>query len=212
MLKIINSFFNTLSNQDLNKHLIKNNFYVLEGHSGQNIKQQDNLNQILVDFDAHNIAEIGFNAGHSALLFLSASKKNKVTSFDLAEHAYSTAAKEFIDKHFYKRHDLIKGDSKESLLNYAAKFPSRKFDLLFIDGGHDFETALTDLINAKKLIKEGGIVVLDDTITNHPEWVMSHNEGPNQAWKEMIISENIEEIDDFDYCQGRGMSVGQYIL
>jgi predicted O-methyltransferase YrrM len=37
-----------------------------------------------------------------------------------------------------------------------------KMDLVFIDGGHDYETVRSDSENAFKIIKKGGVIVWDD--------------------------------------------------
>jgi predicted O-methyltransferase YrrM len=39
----------------------------------------------------------------------------------------------------------------------------RTFDLAFIDGNHRFEAVFLDLVYASRLVKEGGVVFLDDT-------------------------------------------------
>ncbi len=39
----------------------------------------------------------------------------------------------------------------------------RRFDLAFLDGNHRFEAVFLDLIHAGRLLKEGGIVFVDDT-------------------------------------------------
>ena len=39
----------------------------------------------------------------------------------------------------------------------------RTFDLGFIDGNHRFEAVFLDLVYAGRLVKEGGVVVVDDT-------------------------------------------------
>ena len=62
-----------------------------------------------------NILEIGFNAGHSAELWLSVKPNIKVTSFDIGTHSYLTLGKDFIDRKFPGRHTLILGDSRETL-------------------------------------------------------------------------------------------------
>ncbi len=47
------------------------------------------------------------------------------------------------------------------------KISCKRFDLINIDGDHSYNGALTDLRNAWKLLKPGGILVFDDII--HPD-------------------------------------------
>jgi hypothetical protein len=37
-----------------------------------------------------------------------------------------------------------------------------EFDLIYVDGGHSYETALSDLTNYSQMIKQGGYLVIDD--------------------------------------------------
>ena len=74
--------------------------------------------------------EIGFNAGHSAELFLKYTSAH-VTSFDLGDHPYVTHAKEYIDAYYPGRHSLILGDSTVTVPKCIGKY-----DIIFIDGGH----------------------------------------------------------------------------
>ena len=72
----------------------------------------------------------------------------------------------------------------------------RRFDLAFIDGNHRFEAVFLDLIYAGRLVREGGIVFVDDSqmpavdraiefcVTNLT-WAVeeSASEGPEHAWR-----------------------------
>ena len=65
--------------------------------------------------------EIGFNAGHSAELFLSNNKNINVLSFDIGGHQYVKYGKEFIDNKYPNRHALILGDSVQTVPSFAEK-------------------------------------------------------------------------------------------
>ena len=54
------------------------------------------------------------------------------------------AGKEFIDKNYPDRHTLIIGNSLNTVPEYFKK-ENKKFDLIFIDGGHDYDIAKYDL-------------------------------------------------------------------
>ena len=71
-----------------------------------------------------------------------------VVSFDLGIHSYVGKGKQFLDKKYPNRHKLIIGDSLLTIPLYTSKF-HKKFDLIFIDGGHDYNIAKGDLINCK---------------------------------------------------------------
>jgi len=131
--------------------------------------------------NARLIGEIGFNAGFSSYAFLRANPNTKVISFDIGEHPYIKLAKSYIDKKFPGRHKLIYGDSKITIPQFLKKNPKLRFDLIFIDGNHDYKNVKTDLINCKYLATGKTAIVMDD-LTPWLKW----GKGPTQAWLEAI--------------------------
>ena len=127
------------------------------------------------------IGEIGFNAGFSTQVFLTANPEATVVSFDLAERGYTKVAKEILDKRFPGRHTLIAGDSTKTVPEFSRQNPDVRFDLFFIDGGHDYEVAKADIENAKALCTTQTAVIIDD-LTPWLKW----GEGPTRAWTEAI--------------------------
>ena len=154
--------------------------------------------------------EIGFNGGHSSELFLSYNQNIEVVSFDIGEHSYVKLGKEFIDKTYPNRHQLIIGNSLETVPYYSNNV-NKKFDVIFIDGGHIYDVAKGDIINCKKLAHDKSIVIMDDTIIND-NWLRNWNLGPNRAWKEAKEWNIINELGSVDYSPGRGQSWGYYNL
>jgi predicted O-methyltransferase YrrM len=56
--------------------------------------------------------------------------------------------------------DLNKGFSTDPEI--IRKFSTAKVDLLYIDGDHSYEGALSDIINYSERINKGGYLVMDD--------------------------------------------------
>jgi hypothetical protein len=113
---------------------------------------------------ATEILEIGFNAGHSLLLFLMKAPSAKYTVFDICEHRYVKPCFAYIQSAFPAAQlTLIEGDSTKTVPAWIAANPARKFDLLHVDGGHAPEIAKSDLENAIRLARQGGLIILDDT-------------------------------------------------
>jgi predicted O-methyltransferase YrrM len=127
----------------------------------------------------HDVAEVGFNAGHSSYMWLSSRADVQVTSFDLGDHPYVELAKATIDRLFPGRHQLVTGDSRLTVPAYADAGAGRSFDLIFIDGGHDLDVARADIANCRRLASDRTVVLMDDLEPNK-----AHGVGPAQAWLE----------------------------
>ncbi|MFN0055779.1 MAG: class I SAM-dependent methyltransferase [Planctomycetales bacterium] len=60
-----------------------------------------------------------------------------------------------------------------------------QLDLAFIDGNHDFEFALFDLQAASKLMRPGGVIVMDDANQSGPFWASKVFLDQNPGWSEL---------------------------
>ena len=119
-------------------------FHVFEGYSQQIPQQVEDLIKLSKGSNIQ-VMEIGFNAGHSAEIFLKNNPTLKLTSFDLGSHDYLYTAKKYIDGAYPNRHTLILGDSTVTIPEYINNNPYKKFDLIFIDGGHSYTISNSDL-------------------------------------------------------------------
>lgn len=158
-----------------------------------------------------NVMEIGFNAGHSAEVFLKNNPEMTLISFDIGTHEYVIRGKEYIDTTYPNRHTLILGDSTKTVPEFVDNNKDTKFDVIFIDGGHTYEVANSDMTYCMKLAHKDTIVILDDTMYTK-EWEQHYTIGPTKVWKEFIEAGKLKEITHKDYLNGRGMSWGKYII
>lgn len=143
-----------------------------------NLGRMENLITHIEKSSVNSILEIGVWKGENALHMLKAASKvsDQVTyvGVDLFEDLASQTnlereaslwpeSKENIFKKLTKNYpgaqiELVPGYSKDTLPTLIG----RKFQLIFIDGGHSYETVLSDWTNALKLISHDGYIFIDD--------------------------------------------------
>ena len=114
------------------------------------------------------ICEIGFNAGHSTMLMLLSRDTEQVdfTIFDIGHHPYTRPAFEYIKSKFtHVNFEYIEGDSTITMPIWINDHPNlvHQYDLVHVDGGHSEHCISNDMRNADILVREGGIIIIDDT-------------------------------------------------
>jgi len=123
------------------------------------IPKQQNL--FSLGITAKNILEIGFNAGHSALLFLMANKTSKIVCFDICHYPYARPCFDYLQSLFGERLELVEGDSTVTVPDYCTKFTGHTFDVVHIDGSNDIQIARQDVENILPVATD--VVIFDDT-------------------------------------------------
>jgi predicted O-methyltransferase YrrM len=191
------------------EYLNMNGKKITEGHIDQIPDQVVDLIK-LTSFPNIKIMEIGFNAGNSAEVILKNNPQSTLVSFDIGYHDYVEHSKKYIDFMYPNRHTLIIGNSVYKVPEFIENNKGIVFDVIFIDGGHDYETAKHDFENSLKLANEDTIIILDD-VQYSPELIEGWNIGPNKVWSEFVNENKIKEINKFSYSKGRGMCVGKKV-
>ena len=196
--------------QSLDEYHSLSSTIIKEGYSQQVNGQVELFKKLMKNEKITSVLEIGFNGGHSADIFLKENPNVNVTSFDIGLHNYVKTGKEYIDMKFPNRHTLILGNSLETIPKYCENNSDKKFGIIFIDGGHDYKTAIGDLNNCKLLSHKDTIVIMDDTIYRK-DWIQNWTIGPTKAWLDGIQQNIITEISREEYSKGRGASWGNYV-
>ena len=111
-----------------------------EGHMLPNEKSIDVINDILSNTEnPKKICEIGFNAGHSAISWLTVSDNIYFHSVDNGTHHYTKNQMRKVKSFFGDRFDYTMKDSKDLKSDFYGEY-----DLVIIDGGHDWVTVQHD--------------------------------------------------------------------
>ena len=74
-----------------------------------------------------------------------------------------TTHKSEIDNKYPDRHTLIIGNSLDTIPKFNN---DKKYDLIFIDGGHEYNISYNDLKNCKRLAHSDTLVIMDDVVRN----------------------------------------------
>lgn len=181
---------NIIYEDNLSQLFKKYNITNVEGNIFCNEQKTQYIKNIIEENNIKNILEIGFNAGHSSYLFLNINDNINVTSFDLGIHKYvNLVKKDIFEKNFPNRHKLILGNSLQTLPNFIKENNDITFDLIFIDGGHTYDVAFSDIMNSLKISNNETILILDDI---YDPRVMN-------AYKDIKQQNLIKEVDIIKY-------------
>lgn len=122
---------------------------------------------------AGRVLEIGCDVGNSTTAFL-AGASSFVTSIDINPRC----AGNFPDE---PKWEFILGDSR--LPSTILQVSNQIFDVLYIDGAHDYETVRADLENYSPLVRPGGLILMHDVLC--PDTFP----GVRQAFDEFTLGE-----------------------
>lgn len=111
------------------------------------------------------LLEVGFNAGHSALLALETNPSLTYIGVDIARHKYTRPCGDYLKSVYGDRFDVIYGSSLHVLPEFKKDSRANYVDLVHVDGGHGEQIASADLQNILALPAGQGLVrhvVVDD--------------------------------------------------
>jgi predicted O-methyltransferase YrrM len=120
------------------------------------------INLATVARSSTSFLEIGFNAGHSALIILMANPDLSLFCVDIGQRAYTHRAIEHLRKRFGTRLQAWVGDSREVLPQLYVRHPLLKFDAIHVDGGHSEGIAFADMSNALRMARSDAYFIVDD--------------------------------------------------
>jgi hypothetical protein len=142
---------------------------------------------------ALNVLEIGFNGGHSCLLFLLANPHSNIQLFDLGDHKYSRLCYDYLKSMFPGRLSMVWGNSTVTLSQFQSELP---YDVMHIDGGHQGNILFSDIKNCCRLANENSTIIVDD-ISFHPKHMVS---DLTEIVVEKLVSEELVQVIPPFYC------------
>ncbi|KAK0469048.1 O-methyltransferase family 3 protein [Desarmillaria tabescens] len=120
------------------------------------------LNLLARSIGAKRILEIGTLAGYSTIYLARALPKDgKVISLELHELHAKVASENIALAGLSSQVDIVVGPALQNLANFPTE---QKFDLIFIDA--DKPPMAEYFAEAKRLVKQGGVIILDNVVLN----------------------------------------------
>jgi hypothetical protein len=156
-----------------------NSFSLLSSINNNYENKQRNI--MSVAFKYNRLFEIGFNAGHSALLMLLSNPDLQLDSLDICDHKYTKLCFDYIQKQFPGRIRLIELNSLQIQEHLSRTEP---YDVYHIDGNHEYNIANVDFFNCHEHAKKDSIIIWDDTQLTHIQ----------QLWDGYKNDNHVEEI------------------
>ena len=167
--------------QEIDKHVTKikeiveasgeacegNVFWFQYNHNETEVFLNKRINLFNYSQKAHSIMEIGFNAGHSSLLYLLSNPVSTLQIFDLGEHKYTRPCFEYLSSQFPNRMKIEFGDSRRTVPEYVSTHVGKVFDLIHVDGGHTEPIVRADILNTLQLCDDHTVVISDDDNLAH---------------------------------------------
>lgn len=191
-------------NLNILQHLPNYQSTVNEGYIMQCYDEFLTVVNLVRKYNPKNILEIGFLLGSSSAVFLDNSEAT-VTSIELRELTYTNQIKDILNRLYPNRHRLLIGDS-------TTIFPTLTdiYDMIFIDGGHEYNVALQDIINGYYHANEYTIVVIDDIVNHTDYYKTTWTVGPTSAYNICIENKMLIPISKEEYDVGRGIVACRY--
>jgi hypothetical protein len=155
-----------------NDHLEGNSFYHHLSLTPYPELYNKQVNLFNIGKNTSRICEIGFNAGHSAMLLLLGRNNAPLnfTVFDNSYHRYTIPAFHYIKSQFPNvSFEYIEGDSTLTMPQWIERNQHLlgTYDLVHVDGGHSPHCITNDMKNSDLLVKINGFLIVDDVYMGH---------------------------------------------
>jgi predicted O-methyltransferase YrrM len=135
--------------------------------SGVSRRQGEGLRALVAAERATSTVEVGFAVGLSCLHICSGLLRGEAgqphhVAIDPTERSYwGNAGKLLVERAgLDELVELVEVESQLALPRFVEE--GRRFDIAFVDGDHRFDPAFVDLVFMDRLVRPGGVIVVDD--------------------------------------------------
>lgn len=187
----------------------------MEGHSGDLLRQRKLYAKVAAWPRIKHICEIGFNVGHSALVWLASNPEAKVVSFDFFDTRGGRLGFDFLKERFGERLTIVKGPSSVTAPAFAEAAESTGFkcDLLVVDGGHGLEDAESDLRAMRRLANPKNHLLFIDDIFCQSYHCIGPTKAANDLRAKGALSDPIVQFTEHDGLtdDARGIALFRFL-
>jgi predicted O-methyltransferase YrrM len=153
-----------------------------------------------------NILEIGLAYGTSSIVILNQLLNYKGSiEYDIIDPNQTEQWQNIGINHIYSYLNLKK--AKEIKINLIQKYSQdamiklrKKYDIIFIDGSHDNNIVIQDLINSDRIIKKDGLIIVDDVLhTDVKNALIIFAKEKRYNYKRTILRHSTDSVYYLDY-------------
>lgn len=183
-------------------------YWLSRGHSAQVLAQIAAQRTLALSLPKDAVAcDLGFNAGHSAIMWLEGTSARRSYEFDEMAYSHSAAARAFVQRSYPGRTRFFVGDTTETFAAYADAVEDGCMppcDLVMADAGHQERYAYQDFFNAVRAAHGPGsrrrtVFVADDVTRRFP--------GAFSAWQHFKADGAVRERNCTALRAGNGVGL-----
>lgn len=162
------------------------------------------LHEVLEEREINTVVEIGVSDGGSLYTFCRGIEgEETVIGIDLPGGEYGGGFPPAKIKFFnlFMKGDqpiLIRGNSHRNSIkkSLSEALNDHSIDFLFIDGDHTYDGVRQDYEMYAPLVRDGGVIAMDDIHTHERDYFDQNSIGVNEFWSEIKTEHNTEELID----------------
>ena len=106
--------------------------------------------------------------------------------------------------------DPVEGGTHKMTSDYFFSINKDNFDIIFIDGLHEYSQVMKDIKNSLKFLNKEGIILLHDCL---PRTIWNqitprlNSDWNGDVWKSIVHCRTLENIDTYTFIADRGIGL-----